>query len=106
MKPLIRWVQLHIDPLKTDEFLDLFQGSKESIRSFPGCQYMALLEGTSAGEFFTLSVWESQEFLEKYRSSPLFSDLWGSVKATFCAPAQALTTYPKDTPSDYAFPSL
>jgi quinol monooxygenase YgiN len=85
-----RLVRMHF---KTDEiavFLEIFEHSKEHIRSFPGCRHLELWADTrEKGVFFTYSRWDSEESLDHYRYSPLFKSVWSRVKPLFAQPATA-----------------
>ena len=74
-------------------FLDIFDTIKNEIRSQRGCMSLELLrssdkEGTS---IWTISLWQSIDDLETYRSSPLFQKTWSEVKPLFSNRAKAWT---------------
>ncbi len=96
---LVRWVQLTVDPLHREAFLNLFHRHKTAIRQFPCCLSMVLLEGPASGTFFTLSTWESESDLDAYRTSGLFAEIWPPIKALFSAPARAWSVRPLDIPA-------
>jgi heme-degrading monooxygenase HmoA len=74
-------------------FKSLFEDKKEMIRSFPGCCYLELLQGTEAKEnvFVTYSHWESESDLNAYRYSDLFKVTWVETKAMFSRKAEAIS---------------
>jgi len=77
-------------PEKQDEFMEVFQRSKEYIRGFEGCIEMRLLKSLNEeGVFFTYSLWQSEEALNKYRNSARFREIWSASKACFSAKAEA-----------------
>lgn len=81
---ITRIVKLGIKPEKADEFLAIFEASKEKIRNFEGCQHLQLLRETAEGNFFfTYSHWDSEEHLNRYRASELFQTTWNSTKVLF-----------------------
>lgn len=81
---ITRIVKLGFKPEKVDEFLAIFEASKEKIRNFEGCQQLQLLrEKTEGTTFFTYSYWESEEHLNRYRESELFQTTWNSTKVLF-----------------------
>ncbi len=41
--------------------------------------------------FFTYSHWKDEKYLDKYRNSSLFSEVWPITKALFAEQAQAWT---------------
>jgi quinol monooxygenase YgiN len=86
-----RVVKMTFQPEKVEAFLqDVFEASKSNIRAFPGCQSMELLRDTTTPNIlFTLSVWDSEEALNTYRSSELFQSTWSKTKVLFADKAQA-----------------
>lgn len=87
---ITRIVKLTITPSQKDEFINIFVTNKEHIRGFKGCMHVELLQDKKYDNiFFTYSKWESQEFIEKYRKSELFGEVWKKTKACFCAPPEA-----------------
>jgi len=72
------------------DFLKIFAASRESIRSFPGCTGLQLLQGEADScVFFTYSLWEKEDDLNSYRDSDLFEQVWGETKKLFRARAEA-----------------
>lgn len=68
----------------TDQFLQIFNQSKERIRAFPGCQRLQLLQDhDDPNVFSTYSVWNSEAELNNYRKSELFGGVWPETKALF-----------------------
>lgn len=87
---LIRVVKLSIKPESVDAFLSNFEQVRSTIIGFDGCHYLELLSDTERESiFFTYSHWESDQHLEAYRNSPIFSDIWRTTKTMFDQPAQA-----------------
>jgi len=78
---------------KVETFKALFEEKKHLIRSFPGCNYLELLQGKAARNnvFFTYSYWDSEEDLNNYRYSDLFAETWKSTKALFIKKAEAIS---------------
>lgn len=71
-------------PEKVDDFLKVFNDSKELIRSFNGCQGVTLFRGINEPNIcFTYSIWDSEVHLEKYRRSEVFKSTWERTKALF-----------------------
>jgi heme-degrading monooxygenase HmoA len=78
---------------EVDNFLKIFDSSKEKIRSFPGVRHLELLQHSHQKNIlFTYSLWESEEDLEEYRHSTLFKDTWAKTKPLFSAKAEAWST--------------
>lgn len=75
---------------KADEFLEIFENSKEKIRSFEGCYHMELCRDIKSPEImFTYSIWESENSLENYRNSDFFKNTWNKTKMLFTEQADA-----------------
>ena len=92
---IVRIVKMEFKPEEVSNFKQLFEERKEKIRSFPGCTYLELLQGTTAKQtvFMTYSHWNSEEDLNKYRHSDYFAETWTLTKAMFSKKAQAISTH-------------
>ena len=89
---ITRIVRMSFDPEKVDEFKSIFMVAKPQIRKFNGCHGVKLLNQADAGNvFFTLSIWESEDHLNDYRSSELFNSTWSKTKILFNEKPQAWT---------------
>lgn len=87
---ITRIVKLTFQEEKTDDFLQIFEESKESIRQFPGCRHLELWrEKKDLSVFFTYSCWESEEKLNRYRESEVFRQTWSRTRALFAKKPQA-----------------
>ena len=83
---LIRIVRMTFKPEEVDNFLQLFEESKDRIRHFEGCHHLELLKDYSANNILsTYSHWESEEALNNYRHSDLFKEVWTNTKSKFSA---------------------
>ena len=90
---LVRIVKMSFIPGKVEEFLQVFEESKEAISSFEGCRALRLLRGQDAGNIlFTYSVWDGPAYLEKYRNSELFRETWARTKILFNDKPEAWST--------------
>ena len=87
-------------PEAREEFLAVFNANKQFIAGFEGCSSLQILHEKSPGPdpaegrpavFFTISVWESEEHLNRYRESALFGKVWGKTKTMFAAKPEAWT---------------
>ena len=79
-----RLVKMTFQPDKVDDFLKMFESKKEKIRSFKGCHYLALWQDkNNANLFFTVSIWENESCLDKYRLSDFFKSIWKITKTYF-----------------------
>ncbi len=88
-----RIVLLDLMPGTEDLFLDIFEQVKMEIRSQKGCLGLELLRSSTKVDtsFWTISLWQSVDDLETYRTSPLFQKTWASVKPLFAHKAKAWT---------------
>lgn len=76
----------------SESFLSIFERYKTHIRASEGCSYLALLRDKhNPCVFFTYSHWEGEHFLEAYRHSATFAEVWPQVKPLFASPAEAWT---------------
>ena len=89
---LVRIVKMTFREESIDEFIAIFEDSKEAIRSFEGCLYLELLrEKSERAIFFTYSIWQDPQSLSNYRNSKLFEETWAKTKALFTAKAEAFS---------------
>ena len=95
-----RIVKMHFREDAVPTFLDdVFENSKGAIRAFPGCRHMELLRHTARlNVLFTLSYWESEAALDRYRASDLFKATWAKTRALFEQPAEAWSVEVIDAP--------
>ncbi len=69
---------------KVDDFLKVFEASKEKIKGFTGCTHLELHRDYHAPNIFsTYSIWENDEALDNYRHSELFESVWAQTKVLF-----------------------
>jgi len=79
-----RIVIMQFEPSKVDEFLTVFDQSKEHIRAFPGNAGLKLIQDTNDSSIMsTYSLWETEADLEAYRHSELFKSTWAKTKILF-----------------------
>lgn len=87
---MIRIVKMEFMPEKVTDFLTVFNESKEKISSFDGISHLELLnDKNNSNIFFTYSIWQSEEHLNKYRDSDLFKSVWTKTKPLFAEKAEA-----------------
>ncbi len=87
-----RIVKMTFIPGQENDFLIVFENSKEQIRNFSGCRHLELWQDQEYPNIFmTYSMWDSVSDLNQYRSSELFTTTWTKTKALFSAKAQAWT---------------
>jgi heme-degrading monooxygenase HmoA len=96
-----RLVKLTFQDDKTDEFIQIFETSKDKIRAMSGCQHVELLrDATTPNVFFTLSLWDSEACLDLYRHSDFFRTTWAKTKVLFSDKPAAWTTKMVSTVAD------
>lgn len=79
-----RIVKMSFHPDKVDDFVLVFKENRQRIASFEGCSSLELLQDVNRENiFFTYSVWDNENALEKYRNSELFESVWQKTKALF-----------------------
>lgn len=86
----VRIVKMSFDSNKINHFKSVFNTHKESIRHFPGCQFLELYQDkNNQNIFFTYSYWNDEVDLENYRTSELFKNVWAKTKVLFNDKPQA-----------------
>jgi len=69
---------------KTEDFLKVFNESKNKIRGFEGCKHLELHQDYHKPNVFsTFSIWEDDKALDGYRHSDLFKGVWANTKVLF-----------------------
>ena len=87
---LVRIVKMTFLPEKVTAFQKAFEERKELIATFEGCSGVRLLRDiNSPNTFFTYSTWDTEEHLNVYRQSTLFTETWSIVKRWFNAKPEA-----------------
>lgn len=87
-----RVVKMSFHPDKVKDFLEIFRTNWKRIRSFDGCEYVELLQDANEPNiFFTYSLWQDEESVERYRQSELFENVWGETRKLFNAKPEAWT---------------
>ena len=90
---VIRIVKMTFRTESAEEFEQIFNKYKDRIRSAEGCTHVSLLRDIDNPRvYFTYSHWENVDFLENYRHSAVFGEVWPQVKPLFAAPAEAWST--------------
>lgn len=81
---LIRIVRMTFQEDKVEDFLEVFNQSKDRIRAFEGCEHLELHKDFHADHIFsTYSIWRDDQCLDNYRHSDLFKGVWKETKALF-----------------------
>ncbi len=87
-----RLVRLEFQEAFIQDFKFVYEKHLVYMKSLPSCQSLDFYnERGNPHIFFTISVWESEEALDNYRSSEYFRDIWGRIKPWFQAKPQAWT---------------
>jgi heme-degrading monooxygenase HmoA len=94
-----RIVVMEMFPEGEAVFMNIFNTARQHIRAMDGCLGLELLRSTYDNriQLWTISIWQSEDALENYRSSPLFASTWSAVKPLFATKARAWTLTPIDT---------
>ena len=72
------------------EFKELFYSKKDLIAAVEGCTHVELLQDThNPAVFFTYSLWKEPRYLQAYRDSELFKEVWARTKVLFNAKPEA-----------------
>ena len=81
---IVRWVHMHFKSEEVEQFIAVFDESRDAIRMSPGCHSLRLLrDPVDPCSIQTLSTWEKAEDLEHYRHSQLFENTWAKTKVLF-----------------------
>ncbi len=87
---ITRIVKLTFRSEAVTDFIGVFEESKSKIRAFEGCHHLELLRDLEQQHvFFTLSLWEDEAALNRYRQSELFYATWKRTKVLFADRAEA-----------------
>ena len=89
---IVRIVRMHFKEEGVEKFLSIFESNRKAICSFEGCRHLELLHDLHDKHIYTtISHWENEDSLERYRNSPLFASVWGRVKILFSERPHAFT---------------
>lgn len=87
---LMRIVKLTFKSENIASFERIFENTKEHIRNFEGCSFLALYRDVdNPNVFYTHSHWSSEQALQAYRSSEFFKTVWAKTKQLFEAKPEA-----------------
>ncbi len=85
-----RIVKLTFQPEKVTDFLKVFEATKSQIAAFEGCESLQLMKPEGSDNvFFTVSRWQAASYLEAYRNSAFFADVWSRTKIHFADKPEA-----------------
>lgn len=81
---LIRVVRMYFKEENVQDFLALFDESKERIRNYEGCLKLELLQDHNQAHILTTySYWRDKKALDNYRHSAFFMENWLQMKKYF-----------------------
>lgn len=87
---LVRIVKMEFKAEEVEAFKSLFEANQHKIRNVEGCQFLELYQDVSNKNiFFTYSYWSEEKYLNQYRNSSLFKEVWSSTKVKFNAKPEA-----------------
>lgn len=87
---IVRIVKMKFKEEEISNFLEIFEKQKEFIAGFEGCTHLEILnDKNDSNIFFTYSHWKDESFLELYRESDFFRNIWSGVKVKFAAKPEA-----------------
>ncbi len=87
---ITRIVKMHFKEGNAGHFLEIFEEMKQHIAKSEGCLDLNLYQDSAnPGQFFTISSWETEAYLDRYRNSELFKLTWARVKPLFAERAEA-----------------
>ena len=90
---ITRIVKLSIADDRIQDFRRTFRENHNAISSFQGCLEVRLVyDIQNPNIHFTISLWESEQAIEDYRNSQLFSGIWSTVKPWFSGKPEAWST--------------
>ena len=80
----VRIVKMSFAEENIPAFLENFELMKDRIRNAPGNRFLELYQDkNNKCIFFTYSYWETEDDLENYRKSDLFTEVWAFTKKLF-----------------------
>ncbi len=81
---IVRIVKLSFHLENIPAFLENFEQIKSQIRNSAGNRFLELYQDkNNKSIFFTYSYWETEDDLENYRKSELFTTVWSFTKKLF-----------------------
>ncbi|MBW3545437.1 MAG: DUF4188 domain-containing protein [Bacteroidetes bacterium] len=89
---VIRVVRMYFKEEHIEDFLRLFDETKDDIRNSDGCLKLELLQDHGQEHILTTySYWQDLKSLDKYRHSALFMEVWSQMKKYFAAKPMAFS---------------
>ena len=89
---IARLVTMTFNKEQVPAFLEVFELFKPRIAHFEGCIDLKLIQNLeNPSEISTLSQWESEDHLNRYRKSELFGEVWPLTKKMFARQPTAVS---------------
>ncbi|MCB0514674.1 MAG: antibiotic biosynthesis monooxygenase [Chitinophagales bacterium] len=89
---IFRIVKLEFREDSVQDFLTYIRPFQEAIRASAGCTFLQIIQDNNNPQLiFTYSQWQSEQDLENYRQSALFTQVWAQTKRWFSAKPAAWT---------------
>ena len=90
---IIRIVKLSFHTEFISDFKTIFEENKQKIISQKGCNRLEMLKDIKdVNVIFTYICWDSEDYLNNYRNSELFKDVWSKTKILFNKKPEAWST--------------
>ena len=87
---ILRLVKMEFKKEKTAIFLNYFESIKSRICVMPGLVNLKLYQDVNdPNVVFTNSTWLNEDYLENYKKSKLFGEIWPKTKLLFASDAVA-----------------
>jgi len=84
------------DPAQCEAFERLFDAYHSKIASAEGCTHLELWRDVNESNvYFTYSHWLEEKYLDQYRTSATFQEVWPLTKKLFIAAPQVWTVEQK-----------
>ena len=91
---LQRIVKLTFDPEFVSGFLEMMEDYRDRIAGAEGCVSLKMLQGgTQNNLIFTYSEWKDESYLDAYRNSDLFKEVWSKTKIGFTEKPEAWSCF-------------
>ncbi len=81
---ILRLVKMTFKQEEITNFLEYFDTVQNDIANMPGVIHVKLYQDTKNPNIvFTHSIWLKESYLDDYRNSKLFGEVWPKTKALF-----------------------
>ncbi len=89
---IVRIVKMIFKEEKLEEFFEYLKKNQHRIKAFEGCEMVEILQDKkNPAIVLTHSHWKDESYLEKYRVSEVFKEIWGNTKIHFAEKPEAWT---------------